>query len=253
MRLRSARPSLKSWGSLLIFRVGRFLPHYRYNRFITQTPSGGIVRMCCVSSRINVRWVSEYRIDTANRQLHFLHRQINPERHTRDESYLGFPGTAGRLRPRHHQRPARTVVDNHRTDPYRLGRRAIFYSRCRWKDSRRMEKESRSAGIFGRDSALSNNRFSGRSNLSILRLTRRAKKPKHCASALLLWVRGHARAQMVTIENGRRCLWPPNRSTYQTRIDAVTFCHLLCRPGPPADFGRALGAFASRGLGWDAG
>ena len=31
--------------------------------------------MSCVSSRINVRWISEFRIDTANRQLHFLHRQ----------------------------------------------------------------------------------------------------------------------------------------------------------------------------------
>ena len=56
-------------------RWPEFLPHYRYNRFISQTPSGGIVRMSCVSSRMKVRWISEYRIDTENRQLHFHHRQ----------------------------------------------------------------------------------------------------------------------------------------------------------------------------------
>jgi ribosome-associated toxin RatA of RatAB toxin-antitoxin module len=56
-------------------RWPEFLPHYRYNRFISQTPSGGIVAMSCVSSRIKVRWISEYRIDTENRQLHFQHRK----------------------------------------------------------------------------------------------------------------------------------------------------------------------------------
>ncbi len=56
-------------------RWPEFLPHYRYNRFISQTPSGGIVRMACVSSRIKVRWISEFLIDTANRQLHFHHLQ----------------------------------------------------------------------------------------------------------------------------------------------------------------------------------
>jgi ribosome-associated toxin RatA of RatAB toxin-antitoxin module len=56
-------------------RWPEFLPHYRSNRFISQTPSGGIVRMSCVSSRIGVTWISEFRIDPANRQLHFLHRK----------------------------------------------------------------------------------------------------------------------------------------------------------------------------------
>jgi ribosome-associated toxin RatA of RatAB toxin-antitoxin module len=56
-------------------RWPEFLPHYRSNRFISQTPSGGIVRMSCVSSRINVTWISEFRIDPANRQLHFVHRK----------------------------------------------------------------------------------------------------------------------------------------------------------------------------------
>jgi hypothetical protein len=56
-------------------RWPEFLPHYRYNRFILQTPSGGLVRMSCVSSRFNVRWTSEYRIDTENRQLNFHHHK----------------------------------------------------------------------------------------------------------------------------------------------------------------------------------
>ena len=56
-------------------RWPEFLPHYRYNRYISQTPSGGIVRMSCVHSRITITWTSEYRIDTENRQLHFHHRK----------------------------------------------------------------------------------------------------------------------------------------------------------------------------------
>src|ERR1700688_3657420 len=56
-------------------RWPEFLPHYRSNRFISQTPSGGIVKMSCVSSRIGVTWISEFRIDPANRQLHFHHRK----------------------------------------------------------------------------------------------------------------------------------------------------------------------------------
>jgi ribosome-associated toxin RatA of RatAB toxin-antitoxin module len=56
-------------------RWPEFLPHYRSNQFISQTPSGGIVRMSCVSSRIGLTWISEFRIDPANRQLRFLHRK----------------------------------------------------------------------------------------------------------------------------------------------------------------------------------
>ena len=56
-------------------RWPEFLPHYRYNRFISQTPSGGIVRMSCVSSQMKIRWISDFRIDPENRQLHFHHRQ----------------------------------------------------------------------------------------------------------------------------------------------------------------------------------
>jgi ribosome-associated toxin RatA of RatAB toxin-antitoxin module len=56
-------------------RWPEFLPHYRSNRFISQTLSGGIVRMSCVSSRMSMTWISEFRIDPANRQLHFLHRK----------------------------------------------------------------------------------------------------------------------------------------------------------------------------------
>jgi ribosome-associated toxin RatA of RatAB toxin-antitoxin module len=56
-------------------RWPEFLPHYRYNRFISQTPSGGMVSVSCVSSRITIRWISEYRIDTEHRQLHFHHKK----------------------------------------------------------------------------------------------------------------------------------------------------------------------------------
>jgi ribosome-associated toxin RatA of RatAB toxin-antitoxin module len=54
-------------------RWPEFLPHYRYNRFLSQTPSGGIVKMSCLRSGLPTTWVSEYRIDTQKRQLHFHH------------------------------------------------------------------------------------------------------------------------------------------------------------------------------------
>ena len=54
-------------------RWPEFLPHYRYNRFLSHKPSGGIVKMSCVRSGIPTTWVSEYRIDIARRQLHFHH------------------------------------------------------------------------------------------------------------------------------------------------------------------------------------
>ncbi len=54
-------------------RWPEFLPHYRYNRFLTHTPSGGIVKMSCVRSGLPTTWVSQYRIDTQKRQLHFHH------------------------------------------------------------------------------------------------------------------------------------------------------------------------------------
>ena len=33
-------------------RWPEFLPHYRYNRFIVQTPSGGTVKMSCVHAGV---------------------------------------------------------------------------------------------------------------------------------------------------------------------------------------------------------
>ncbi|MBV9998343.1 MAG: hypothetical protein JO015_04425 [Verrucomicrobia bacterium] len=66
-------------------RWPEFLPHYRYNRFVAQTPSGGLVRTSCVRSGITIRSLSEYRIDTKNRQLHFHHLKstLNALRGTR--------------------------------------------------------------------------------------------------------------------------------------------------------------------------
>lgn len=50
-----------------------FLPHYRYNRFLSTMPWGGIVKMSAVRSGIPTTWISIYRIDTENCQLHFEH------------------------------------------------------------------------------------------------------------------------------------------------------------------------------------
>jgi len=67
-------PLLKIFGvASNLSRWPEFLPHYRYNRFISQTPSGGVVRMSCVSAKLTVKCIFVYRIDTAHRELHFHH------------------------------------------------------------------------------------------------------------------------------------------------------------------------------------
>ena len=50
-----------------------FLSHYRYNRFLSSMPWGGIVKMSAVRTFIPTTWISEYRIDTEKCQLYFKH------------------------------------------------------------------------------------------------------------------------------------------------------------------------------------
>ena len=50
-----------------------YLPHYRYNRFLSPMPWGGIVKMSAVRTFIPTTWISEYRIDTEKCQLYFKH------------------------------------------------------------------------------------------------------------------------------------------------------------------------------------
>lgn len=50
-----------------------FLSHYRYNRFLSPMPWGGIVKMSAVRTGIPTTWISEYRIDTDKAQLYFRH------------------------------------------------------------------------------------------------------------------------------------------------------------------------------------
>ena len=50
-----------------------FLPHYRYNRFLSPMSWGGIVKMAAVRTFIRTTWISVYRIDPQNRRLYFEH------------------------------------------------------------------------------------------------------------------------------------------------------------------------------------
>ena len=50
-----------------------YLAHYRYNKFLSKMPWGGIVKMSAVRSGIPITWISEYRIDTEKCQLYFRH------------------------------------------------------------------------------------------------------------------------------------------------------------------------------------
>ena len=86
-------------------RWPEFLPHHRYNRFVSQTPSGGIVKMSCVTSWITIRCLSEYRIDTEKRQLHFHHLKsaLNVIRGVRVAwDFEELPGRFVRVRIKHH-------------------------------------------------------------------------------------------------------------------------------------------------------
>jgi len=52
-----------------------FLPHYRFNRMLSPLPSGGIVKMSAVhpGTGIPLTWISIYRHDAAQFQMHFEH------------------------------------------------------------------------------------------------------------------------------------------------------------------------------------
>ena len=76
-----------------------FLSHYRYNRFLSRMPWGGIVQMSAVRTIIPTTWISEYRIDTEKCQLYFKHLKsaLNATRGmivvwTFDNNARGCPG-----------------------------------------------------------------------------------------------------------------------------------------------------------------
>jgi len=49
------------------------LPHYRWVRFLEQSPQRTIVNMAARRGHIPIQWTSEYRIDADNKELHFRH------------------------------------------------------------------------------------------------------------------------------------------------------------------------------------
>ncbi len=54
-------------------RWPEFLPHYRHNRFLSQTPSGGVVKMSCVHAGLRWSWTSRFEIDPERHELRFTH------------------------------------------------------------------------------------------------------------------------------------------------------------------------------------
>ncbi|PTY01475.1 hypothetical protein DB346_12035 [Verrucomicrobia bacterium LW23] len=50
-----------------------FLSHYRYNKFLSRMPWGGVVKMCSTRTGIVTTWVSVFRSDPEHQQLHFEH------------------------------------------------------------------------------------------------------------------------------------------------------------------------------------
>ena len=58
-------------------RWPEFLPHYRYNRYLSPLPGGGIVKMSAIRATpfcpIPLTWISIYRADAEALQMHFEH------------------------------------------------------------------------------------------------------------------------------------------------------------------------------------
>lgn len=51
----------------------RILPHYRYIHFLERGPETSVVEMAATRSGIPISWTSEFRVDRARMELHFLH------------------------------------------------------------------------------------------------------------------------------------------------------------------------------------
>jgi ribosome-associated toxin RatA of RatAB toxin-antitoxin module len=51
----------------------RFLPHYRYVRFLKRGPQHNVVEMAATRSGIPISWTSEFGVDRERMELHFLH------------------------------------------------------------------------------------------------------------------------------------------------------------------------------------
>ena len=49
------------------------LPHYRWIRFLEQSPQKMIVKMAARRKWIPIQWTSEYRIDAKKMEMHFKH------------------------------------------------------------------------------------------------------------------------------------------------------------------------------------
>jgi ribosome-associated toxin RatA of RatAB toxin-antitoxin module len=56
-------------------RWPEFLPHYRSNQYLAHAPhgNGGVVKMACRRSGIPLSWISVYRTDAEQFQMHFQH------------------------------------------------------------------------------------------------------------------------------------------------------------------------------------
>jgi ribosome-associated toxin RatA of RatAB toxin-antitoxin module len=51
----------------------RFLPHYRYIRYLERSPARNIVKMAAVRDWIPISWISEQVIDDVHREIRFRH------------------------------------------------------------------------------------------------------------------------------------------------------------------------------------
>ena len=105
-------------------RWPEFLPHYRYIRFLTHTPTGGIVKMCCVRRRILTTWISDFRIDTVKHELrlHHLRSTLNATLGIKIVwSFEELPDGSVRTRITHDLRKKRLLISRRVTD-WVLGR-----------------------------------------------------------------------------------------------------------------------------------
>lgn len=94
-------------------RWPEFLPHYRHNRFLSQTPSGGVVKMSCMHAGVPFFWVSQFRIDARRHELRFTHLRSTLGATSGGEIVWTFeerPGGEIEVAIHHHPAPAWPVV-----------------------------------------------------------------------------------------------------------------------------------------------
>ena len=131
-------------------RWPEFLPHYRYNRFIVQTPSGGTVKMSCVHAGVPLDMAFPIPDRHGKARASLSPFASGLECDARDGSGLEIRGTARRRCAGIRDARTRTPLAGDRTAARQSHPGRILRSAHRRKDACRAEAKARSAATARR-------------------------------------------------------------------------------------------------------